>query len=197
VTSTGLSSLAWLRPTRRAIEWTPLALVTAAILVTSSIFGWRAVEVPLIIRFLGVAGLAAAAVLGLGDTARALLQALPTPPLTRLGHRVLLLAGATALAVTAIGASGRLLGSSPTAEPELAGALIALAAVGIAVHSSLSSTVDHAEEAAAGVILLWVAAAALPLTSLAVPVSMAWLHRPSIVTAAAGAVTLFATRRGA
>lgn len=197
MTITRLPAPAWLRPTRRAIEWAPLALVAAALLVASSSMRGPAIEVPPIIRFLGVASLAAAAVLGLGDTARALLEALPTPPLARLGHRVALLASATALVVAALGTSVRLLRLSPTAGPELAGALVALAASGIALHSTLSPRLDRAEEAAAGGILLWVAAAALPLPSFAIPVSMAWVQRPGIVTAVAVAVTLLGTRRRA
>lgn len=192
--STRLSSPAWLRPTRRAIEWTSLTFITAAILVASTILGWRAIEVPLFIRSMGVAGLAAAAVLGLGDPARPLLEALPTPPIARLGHRVSLLAGATAMAAAVIVASARLFGFSPTPEADLAGALIALTAIGIAVHAILSATVDHANEAAAGVILLWVVAGALPVASLADPVAMAWLNHPSIVIAIAATVTLGVTQ---
>lgn len=185
---------AWVRPTHRAIDWTPLTLITSAILIASIILGWRTIEVPALIQDLGVAGLAAAVVISLGDPARALLQALPTSPIARLTHRVALLAGATTLAVAAIVAAEHLLALSPTAEPELATALIALAAIGIAVYATISPIVDRANEAAAGVILLWVAAAALPVAFLADPVRMAWLHHPWIVTAAAAALTLGATR---
>lgn len=185
----------WLRPTRRAIDWTPLTLVTAAILATSVILGWRTIEVPALVQTLGAAGLAAAAVLGLGDPARPLLQALPTATITRLTHRAALLVGATTLAVVTIVIGERLLALSPTAEPNLAAALIALAATGTAVHHTISPTIDHANEAAAGVILLWVAAAAVPVAVLPEVVRVAWLDQPWIVTAAAAVVTLVATTR--
>jgi hypothetical protein len=187
----------WLRPTRRAIDWTPLALVTTAVLATSIILGWRTIEVPAVIQRAGVAGLAAAAVLGLGDPARALLQAVPTPPITRLTQRVTLLASATAVAVAAIVICERVLALSPTVEPKLAAALIALAAIGVAVHAALSRTIDHANDAAAATILLWVAAAFLPSALLPDLARMAWLHHPWIVTTAAAAVTAAATRHRA
>lgn len=194
MTNTRCALPAWLRPTCRAIEWTPLTLLTAAILVTSIIFGWRTIEVPALIQHLAVAGLAAAAVLGLGDPARPLLQAVPTPPIARLTHRVTLLAGATTLAVAAVVASERVLAISPTAEPALAASLLALAAIGVAVHASVSPVSDHANEAAAAVVLC-VAAAALPLAFIADPVRMAWLHNPWPVTAAGVAITVGATTR--
>jgi hypothetical protein len=193
VTDSGRALPVWLRPTRRAINWTPLALITVSLLTTSIVLGWRMIEVPGLIQQVGVAGLAAAVALGLGDPARQLLQAVPTRPIVRLTRRVALLAGATALVVAAIAVGERVVGLSPTAEPELAAALVALAAIGLTVHAALSPTTDHANEAAAGAILLWVAAAFLPIALLPDPVRIAWLHHPWIVTTAAAAVTLGAT----
>lgn len=194
MTDSGRGLPVWLRPTRRAIDWTPLALVTAALLATSIILGWRMVEAPLVIERVSVAGLASAAVLGLADPARALLQAVPTSPRTRLARRLALLAGGTMLAVAAIVACERVVGLSPTAERELAAALIALVAIGIAVHAALSPTIDGASEAAAGTIVLWVAAAFLPVPLVPDAVRAAWLHYPWIVTTAAAAVAISATR---
>ena len=184
---------AWLRPTRRAIDWAPLTLITGALLATATVLGWRRIEVPALIQYLAVAGLAAAAVLGLGDPARPLLQALPTPPIVRFSHRAVLLVGASALAAAVLVAAERLLALSPTSEPELAAALVALAAIGTAVHAVGNPIVDHANEAAAGSILLWVAAVALPTELVPESVRMAWLHHPWPVTAAAAAITIGAT----
>ena len=184
---------AWLRPTRRAVDWAPLTLITGALLATATILGWRRVEVPALVQYLAVAGLAAAAVLGLGDPARPLLQAQPTPPIARFSHRAVLLVGATALAAGVLVAAERLLALSPTSEPELAAALLALAAIGTAVHALGNPIVDHANEAAAGSILLCVAAVALPTELVPESVRMAWLHHPWMVTAAAAAITIAAT----
>jgi hypothetical protein len=193
VTDTSAARPVWLRPTRRAIDWTPLALITAALLTTSIIFGWRMIEVPAFVQLVGVTGLAAAVAIALEDPARPLLQAVPTRPIVRLTRRVALLAGATTLAVAAIAVCERVVGLSPTAELEHAAALVALAAFGMSVYAALSPTIDHANEAAAGTILLWVAAAFLPIALPPDPVRMAWLHHPWIVTAAAAAVTVRAT----
>lgn len=187
MTTTARARPVWLRPTRRAIDWTPLTLVTAALLATSIIVGWRMIAVPAFIQQVGVAGLAAAAVLGLADPARPLLQALPTRPIVRLTRRVTLLAGGTALALAALVACQRVL--SLTVQPALAAAVMALGATGVAVHTALSPASDHAHETAAATILLWVAAASLPIPVLPDPVRTAWLHHPWMVTAAAAAIT--------
>ena len=186
---------AWLPPTRRAIDWIPLRLITAALLATATVMGWRTIEVPAVIQHLAVAGLAAAGVLGLGDPARPLLQALPTGAMARLAHRAVLLVGATALAAAVLVGGERVLTLSPTAEPGLAAALMALAAIGTAVHATCSPVTDHADEAASGAILLWVAAAALPVPFVPDPLRTAWLTHPWPVTAAAAFVTIGATTR--
>ena len=185
----------WVTPTRRAIDWAPLTLITAALLATATLLGWRTIEVPAVVQYLAVAGLGAAAVLGLGDPARPLLQALPTPPLTRLAHRAVLLVGATALAASVVVAGERLLGLSPTADAELAVALIALAAVGTAVHAALGPIIDHANEAAAGSILLWVGVAGLAIAFIPDAVAMAWLNHPWQVSAISAVVIVGVTNR--
>jgi hypothetical protein len=91
----------------------------------------------------------------------------------------------------------RALAASATVEPELAAALVAVAAIGIAVHTGLTPSIEHAHEAAAGAILLLAVASALPVGVIADPVRMAWLHHPWVVTAAAAVVTAGATRHRA
>ncbi|MFN0029032.1 MAG: hypothetical protein ACKV2O_17880 [Acidimicrobiales bacterium] len=181
---------AWLAPTRRAIDWTPLAVITGALLATATLLGWRQLEVPELLQYLAVAGLASAAVLGLADPARPLLQALPTTPITRLSHRGMLLVGATALAAGALLSAERLLDLTPTAAPQLAPALMALAALGTAVHTVAAPLTDHPHEAAAGSIMLCIVASALPLDFLPDTLRMAWLHHPWPFTAAATIVIL-------
>ncbi len=181
---------AWLAPTRRAIDWTPLAVITGALLATAALLGWRQIEVPVLLHYLAVAGLASAAVLGLADPARPLLQALPTTPITRLSHRGILLVGATAVVVGALLSAERLLGLTPTAAPQLAPALVALAAFGTAVHTLAAPLTDHPHEAAASSILLCIVVSALPLDVLPDTLRMAWLHYPWPFTAAATIVIL-------
>ncbi|CAN5829787.1 hypothetical protein BH24ACT5_BH24ACT5_03290 [soil metagenome] len=191
----GRGAPAWLRPTRRAVDWTPLTLITAALLTTTAVLRWRTTNVPVVVEVLAVAGLGAAAVLGLGDPARPLLQALPTPPIVRLAHRGALIAGATTLAAAVIVATQHLLELRPAAEPELAAAVVALIATGTAVQATASPTIDHAHEAAAGSILLWAATAALPIALVPDALRMAWLEHPWLVTATAAALTVAATSR--
>jgi len=167
-------------------------LIVGALLVTAVFLGWRSIEVPPFLHYSAVAGLAAAAVLGLHDPARPLLQALPTPPIVRLAHRAVLLVGATTASVAILLAAERLLALSPTSEPELAAALVALTVSGAAIHAAADPIIDRASEAAAMAILLWVAAAAAP-TALPVSMSTAWLNHPWPVVAIAGAVMLIAT----
>lgn len=195
---------AWLHPTVRAINWTPLALITAALSATVVTLGWRHIEVPSLITHLGVAGLAAAAVLGLDDPARPLLQALPTRPIAQLAHRAVLLVAATALAaagcvVVAIAVTGDRFVDSRSTDPELAAALMALAASGTAVRAILGTRLEQAEEAAAGSILLWVGGAVVvPDAWVPEPLRLAWLDHPLLVTAVAVLVVIVATcRRGA
>ena len=185
---------AWLAPTRRAIDWTPLAVITGALLATTTLLGWRQIHVPILIHYLAIAGLASAAVLGLGDPARPLLQALPTAPITRLSHRWVLLVGATAAVVGTLLSAERLLGVTPTAAPQLAPALVALAALGTAVHTVAAPLTDHPHETAASSILLCIVVSALPL-DLPDTLRMAWLHHPWPVTAASIAVILAATTK--
>ncbi|HUP75689.1 MAG TPA: hypothetical protein VM282_21805 [Acidimicrobiales bacterium] len=147
---------------------------------------------------MAVAALSAAGVLGLADPARPLLQALPTSPLTRLAHRAALLIGATAFVTVLLVAAERVLAVTPTAEPELAAALLALATAGTAVHAVCNPFVEHTNEIAAGSMLLWVASLSLPFAFIPVAVRVAWLHHPWPVTATATVVIVCAmTRRDA
>ena len=185
---------AWLAPTRRAIDWTPLALIAAALLATAAFLGWRTIDVPGVIQHMAVAALSVAAVLGLADPARPLLQALPTSPLTRLARRVVLLIGATTFVTAVLVVAEHLLAVTPTAEPELAAALFALATVGTAVHAVCDPISEHANEIAAGSILLWVSAMSLPVAFIPDTVHTAWLHHPWPIAATATVVIVCATR---
>ena len=186
---------AWLRPTRRAIDWTPLTLITAALLVTAAILGSRGLEVPDVISHLAVAGLAAAAVLGLGDNTRPLLDALPTRAIARLGHRALLLTGATVLAAGVLVTTERLLDLSPTTEPGRAAALLALAALGTAVYAATHRMIDHAHEVSAAAILLLVAGSSLTTKVIPDTIRLAWLRDPWPVVSIAMVVILASTTR--
>lgn len=187
-------ALAWLRPTRRAIDWTPLIVIAAAQLAVGTVLGWRYGEVPGLVQHLAAAGLAASVVLSLHDPARPLLQALPTPLLVRLSHRVVLLLGATAATTAVLVVIVNLQASSPAVQPGLPAALIALIAFGIAVHAAAGPVIDHASELAASAVLLWVGTAvAIPAELVPDAVRFAWLEHPWPTTAAAMGVTLLAT----
>ncbi len=195
MTVSSIAGTAWVRPTVRAIDWTALGLVTATLLVAEGILGWTGVEAPAIIRYAGVAALAAAAALGLGDPAQSLLQPVPTPSVVRLGHRTTLLLGTTASVAGLLVAVGHLVAMTPSGQHDLAAPLLALAATGIAVHAMAGPRIERRQEIAAVTILLWVAAAALPVPATLDALRLAWLEHSWWVVIVTVALTAGVTRR--
>jgi hypothetical protein len=66
------------------------------------------------------------------------------------------------------------------------------------VYALCNPSVEHANEIAAGSILVWVASPSLPFVFIPDAVRMAWLRHPWPVTATAMAVIVYAmTRRAA
>ena len=195
MTVTSIARTTWVRPTVRAIDWTPLFLVTGTTLAAEGVIGWTGIDPPAFVLYTGLGGLAASAVLGLGDPAQSLLQPLPATTFMRLLHRTALLSASTAFSVCAIVITAKLLDLSPHLGPDLSASLVALAAVGVAVHAIAGAVSHRRHEIAATTILLWVAAAAMPLPAALDVVRLAWLDRPGWVALVAVATTIGGTRR--
>lgn len=190
----GASRIAWLHPTRRAIDWTSLSLVTVALVGTQVLLAGRDGDVPDLIHYLAVGAVAAGTVLGLDDPAQPLLEAAPTSFPTRLVHRLIVLTGGVTLVVAVLAGTERLLGIRPAAGPGLAATLIALVAFGVAVHAISTPVIEHASEAAAAATLFWVIAAlVVPPELVPQVVGRAWLDHPWPVAALATAATVAVT----
>jgi len=158
-------------------------------------FGWRDVEMPAIVRHAGVAGLAAAMLLGLDDPARPLLTALPTQSLERLLHRVVVLATAAGLVGTLLAVASWGVELSPSATSAEAAALVALLATGLAVFAVTAPRVDRAAEVAAVSVVLWVGAGVVPRFGLPAGMVIGWLEHPWPVAACASMVAVGVTHR--
>ncbi len=186
---------AWLWPTARAVDLSPLATVTVVLAIVTVSFGWRDVEMPAIVRHAGVAGLAAAMLLGLDDPARPLVDALPTQALERLLHRVVVLATAAGLVGTLLAVASWGVELSPSATSAEVAALVALLATGLAVFAVTAPRVDRAAEVAAMFVVLWVGAAVVPRCGLPAGLVIGWLEHPWPVAACASMVAVGVTHR--
>ena len=158
-------------------------------------FGWRDVEMPVTVRHAGVAGLAAAMLLGLDDPARPLMTALPTQALERLLNWVVVLATAAGLMGTLLAVASWGVELSPRATSAEAAALVALLATGLAVFAVTAPRVDRAAEVAAVSVVLWVGAGVVPRFGLPAGLVIGWFEHPWPVAACASMVTVVVTHR--
>ncbi|HSO65461.1 MAG TPA: hypothetical protein VLQ78_10205 [Ornithinibacter sp.] len=186
-----MTPAAWLAPTARAVPWQPLAGVAACLVVVcalaAALDSW-----PVGVLDVAAAGLAAAVVAGLRDTAEDLLSAMPTSAATRRTRRQVLLVPAGLAVWLAY------LGAGHLWAPELGwpiGAFVALVATGSAVAVWAPRRV--AVEAGVAAPLLWLALARVgtALDPQYAHVVFAFEHHPWIVTAAAVTATLMGRNR--
>jgi hypothetical protein len=175
------------RPTARAIAWTPVLAVSVGLLSIAALL--RLADRPVdVVLGVGAAATASALVFALDDPAARLLAPLPTSAMTR---RLLRLALVAAVAVpswllVAALLPGDGLGLLP---------LLALTSTGVAVATRLRPGVSVAPAAAAP--LLWVAAGQLVGGALGIvgDVATLWQTHPAYVAAAGLALVVAGRHR--
>jgi hypothetical protein len=161
------------RPTLHATPLHPLVVTTSGLLLVAVAMRWSGVQGSAMLGVAGAGALAGAVALGLADEADAMLLSSPTGALRRLGHRLVILVPASAIAATALAVGDRLLVPGPSAMPS-AVAVVALTAAGLVVQIGWSRRWPAtAAEGAAVFVLTWA------LAGLLVP-EVPFVHRATV-----------------
>ena len=187
----------WLTPTRRAIRWAPLTVMTSASAATLTLV--RLADRPLQGNLLVcvTAMVVLGALCGLHDPGRDFVQAMPRSAAQRLAHRLAVLVPTSAIALLAV----RLIAERWfTLLPPSPGwlALTAFGAAGVATTTVLVRRIgSRGADVAVSVMLAWLAFGVL-LLELDVPLGLAlpWWRWPALVGGLAVVVTWIATTRG-
>ncbi len=187
----------WLTPTRRAVRWAPLAVMTAASTATLALL--RLADRPLRGQLLLClpAMIVLGALCGLHDPGRDFVQAMPLSAARRLAHRLTVLVPVGVISLLAV---RQLAGHLFTVLPPSPGwrAFGAFGAAGVATTTVLVRRIGpRAAEVAVSVMLAWLAFGVV-LVELDVPLGLAlpWWRWPALVGGVAVVVTWLATARG-